>query len=191
MVNSADIGVNNQKSDLYGVSPAIIAEIMAFVTIFTPYAVIPAQWAWLFLIDVFYSQPLFYSLLWVFTPRFHDNLLIALLHPEILWFTGPYSLFNIVFAVKVVRYYQGKANKLSVIKYGLVSLLMPSILLTCLLSFASSELVALGLVWPIPIQFLIGIALLHFVSGPKTAREEEESVRKVSLTMEELDEMYE
>ncbi|MFW9863883.1 MAG: hypothetical protein ACFFET_16455 [Candidatus Thorarchaeota archaeon] len=183
--------VNNQKSDLYGVSPVIIAEVMAFVTLFTPYAVIPAHWAWLFLTDVFYSQPLFYSLLWVFTPRIHDNLLVAFIHPEILWSTGPYSLFNIVFALKVVRYYQGKANKPSVIKYGLISLLMPSILLTCLLSLASFDLVILGLVWPIPIQFLVGLALLHFVSGPTAAPEEEESIRKVSLTMEELDEMYE
>ncbi|MFX1332002.1 MAG: hypothetical protein ACFE9W_10610 [Promethearchaeota archaeon] len=190
-MNSADMRANSQRSDLYGVSPTIIAEIMAFVTIFTPYAIIPAQWAWLFLTDVFYSQPLFYSLLWVFTPRFHDNLLIALIQPEILWSTVPYSLFNIVFAVKVVRYYQGKANKFSVIKYGLVSLMIPSILLTCVLSFGSSDLVVLGPVWPIPIQFLVGLALLHFVSGPTTAREEEESVRKVSLTMEELDEMYE
>ena len=190
-MKSGDMKHSSRNNGLYGVSPAIIAEIMGFATLLTPYATIPAQWSWIFLSDIFYPTDLFYSVLWVFTPRTYNSLLIAFLHPQILWFTVPYSLFNILFAVKVVRYYQGRTSKLSVVIYGLISLVMPSIMLTALLSIASFDLLVLGIVWPIPIQFLVGLAILHRVRGPASAPEEEDSVRKVTLTMEELDDIYE
>ena len=189
-MKSEDVQRVSQENDLYGVSPVIIAEIMGFVTIFAPYAAIPPQWSWIFLDDIFYPTTLFYSLVWIFAPRTIDNLLIAFFHPRILFFTVPYSIFNILFVLKVIRYYQGRASKLSVATYGLISLVMPSIMLTFLLSLASFDLVVLGLVWPIPIQFLTGLALLHFVRGPASTPEDEDRIRKISLTMEELDEIY-
>ncbi len=95
-----------------------------------------------------------------------------------------------VFALKVVRFYQGRESKLTVIVYGLLSLIMPSIMLTVWLSITSFPFAVPSIIWPLPIQFLVGIGLVHFVRGPAPVQKDEERVGKVSLAMEELDELY-
>ncbi len=129
--------------------------------------------------------------MWVLTPRTYDPFLIVVLRPQILWFTVPYSLFNLLFALKVVRYFQGRVSKLTVITYGLISLIVPSVMLTVWLSLASLDFVVPGVIWPIPVQFLVGIAIIHSIDGPETAPRDQHGTRKASLTAEDLDEIYE
>ncbi|MHA2432238.1 MAG: hypothetical protein ACXADO_03315 [Candidatus Thorarchaeota archaeon] len=180
----------SQSDDLYGVSPVLIAEIMAIVIVLVPYGAIPREVSWMFLQGFFYPETVFYSVLWVFTPRTYDPFLIVVLRPDILWFTLPYSLFNIVFALKVVRYFQGRVRKLTVIIFGFISLIVPSVLLTVWLSIGSLEFVVPGVIWPIPVQFLVGIILVHFIRGPEPIPKDEHGIRELSLTAEELDEIY-
>ncbi|MFQ5831835.1 MAG: hypothetical protein ACE5H4_03955 [Candidatus Thorarchaeota archaeon] len=184
------MGRTSPNVELYGVSPTQIAEIMIIITLLVPYGVIPRDLSWMFLQDFFYPEDVFYSLLWVFTPRPYDPFLIAFIRPDVLLFTVSFSVFNMVFALKVVRFYQDWGSKSTVIVYGLVSLIMPSIMLTVWLSITSFPFAVLGVVWPLPIQFLVGIGLVHFVRGPVLAQKDEERVGKASLAMEELDELY-
>jgi hypothetical protein len=201
---------DDTDNDLYGVSPGVIAAIMGFFTLLTPYAVVPGWW----LIGTTFVYPeasIAYSLLWAFSLQSTNIGLhnFVTYNPALLWTTLPLSLPNVIFAMKVVRYYQNRASKDSVLRWALFALIIPmSILCIQLLwiveiLYRTTAYIYYG---PIPVQIAIGLFIVYLIRAPElvtpwTDPERDESwwieeeieescVGKLFVTMEELDEIF-
>ncbi|MFX1481575.1 MAG: hypothetical protein ACFFCP_00150 [Promethearchaeota archaeon] len=128
------------EMELYGVDPGIIRMIMFLVTILFPFGFISGY--------TFFLLPGFYWLVWIlFSPYFYL----------------PLCLLNILFAHRIVRYYRGRSSKNTVHLIGLLSLLLPTAIV-CYISSLSGYLV---IIYPVPIQYVIGLVLLHRIEGPE------------------------
>ena len=120
------------EMELYGVSPGIIAMIMFVISIVFPFGIIPGE------------------------QFFPISLIFVFVNPIIFL---PATILNILFAVWIVRYYQAKSSKDSVYVLGILSVILPSILMLYLTGLSM-------VIYPIPIQFLTGIILLWKFVGP-------------------------
>jgi hypothetical protein len=120
--------------ELYGVSPGIMAFIMFVVSIVFPTGFLP---------DGGYLFPI--------------AIIFAFIYP--LPFL-PLTILNILFAYWIVRYYQAKSSKDSVIMLGLLSILLPTIIV---LYITGLSLV----IYPLPVQFVSGLILLWKFDGPE------------------------
>lgn len=123
--------------ELYGVSPGIIGVIMFFVSISFPFG---------FIFGAF-GIPL--ALIFIFVNPY------ALL---------PLTIPNILYAIRIVKYYQGKSTKSSAIIVGLLSVILPPIIILPL-SWISIGILHVFL--PIPIQFIAGLILMWRIEGPE------------------------
>lgn len=128
------------EMELYGVSPGIIAMIMFLVTIFSPFGFIAGYF--------FLSMPGVYGFFWIFV--------------------GPYvylplCFLNILFAHRIVRYYQGRSSRDTVYVIGLLSVLLP----TAIVLYLSGLFGSFVVIYPIPIQFLSGLVVLRRIEGPE------------------------
>lgn len=146
------------EPELVGVSPAVIAFFMTIVTLIVP---LGFYTSWFFLYDLFIG-PGTYALFWAFgnstfgLSRFH-------------FFYFPYmqmaftlSIFNLLYVAQMIRYYQGKITRNSVIQTGVISLIFPQLVI-----LISSLFYYRGLVWPIPAQFITGLIFLYMIPGPE------------------------
>ncbi|TFG32369.1 hypothetical protein EU527_10220 [Candidatus Thorarchaeota archaeon] len=154
----------NSELELYGVSPGTVAVIMILVTLFLPVGgvnlvnpipslsgglppfIYSALWA-IFLGDIM-------SLWYLFNPLYFLS---------IIWLTIPLSLMNILYIRQILRYFMGSSSRYSVVMVGLLSLIVPTIL-SLYITLAGFPL---GLVIPIPIQFVTGLVLLHKFREPE------------------------
>ncbi|MFX0055090.1 MAG: hypothetical protein ACFFAX_09240 [Promethearchaeota archaeon] len=201
---------NNIYQDLYGASPGVIAAIMGLFTLLTPYGVVPGWW-FLGSDSVYPEANILYSLFWVLSLQptnvgLHN---FVAYNPALLWTTLPLSLPNVIFAVRVVRYYQNRASKDSVLRWALIALFIPMLLL-CIellwileILYETTDFIYYG---PIPIQIAVGLFILYRIQAPELVTPwtepdrdeswwieediEEPCVGKLFITMEELDEMY-
>jgi len=143
------------EMELYGVSPIIIAYIMIVITLTAPFGYISgdfpfSEMVYAFLWQIVFGSYRFYiyffSLQWVFS-------LLRL------------TILNWAYAYWIVRYYQAKSSRFTVIMVGLLSLLLPF--------FGSIfDFVIMGgphpqIVYPIPLQFIAGLIILRRIEGPE------------------------
>jgi len=133
------------EMELYGVSPGIIAMIMFFVTIFSPFGLIPLN---IGMFGFYLVQSGIYGLLWVFVNPF---IYLSL------------CLLNILYARWIVKYYQAKSSKYSAMLIGLFSILLPTAIVLYLSGLFGSFLV----IYPIPIQFIAGLIIMWRIEGPE------------------------
>lgn len=132
------------EMELYGVSPSIIKMIMYTVTFLSPFGFIPVttDFAWFF----FFSG--IYGFFWIFVNPF-----VYL----------PLCLLNILYAHQIVKYYQGRSSRNSVNMIGLLSILLPTVIVLLISGILGGYIV----LYPIPIQFLIGFVLMWRIDGPE------------------------
>ncbi len=205
-------------NDLYGVNPRVIAAIMGVFTLLTPYGYLPSWWALGY--PFVYPEPGFiYSLLWAFSSRagsvgLHNYVVY---NPALLWATLPLSICNVIFALKVVRYYQDRTSKDSVLRWAIVAFIVPILALFVqgaiwiVIGALFDPTIAFGAGFqpyfgPIPIQIAVGLFIVYHIPAPElvtpwTAPERDESwwieedieeshFAELFITMEELDEIY-
>ncbi len=122
--------------ELYGVSPGVIAAIMFFISVSFPFGVI---------FGVF-GIPL--------------ALILVFVNPYALL---PLTILNILYAIRIVKYYQGKSTKSSAILIGLLSVILPPIIILPV----SWMLGGFHFLLPIPIQFIAGLILMWRIEVPE------------------------
>lgn len=127
----------SSDAELYGVSPGIMAFIMFFVSIAFPTGFIP---------DGGYLYPIAIALVFIYPL---SNL--------------PLTILNILFAYWVVRYYQGKSSRDSVIVLGMFSIILPTLVVLYITGMFGGFLV----IYPFPAQFIAGLILLWKFEGPE------------------------
>ncbi|MFX1331822.1 MAG: hypothetical protein ACFE9W_09710 [Promethearchaeota archaeon] len=206
------------KNDLYGVSPGVIAAIMGLFTILTPYGILPSWWV-LGYPFVNPEMDFIYSFLWAFSSHaggigLHNYVFY---NPALLWATLPLSICNVIFGLKVVRYYQDRTSKDSVLRWACAAFIVPILALFfqgtvwTLIGFLFDPTMVFGTGFhpyfgPIPIQIAVGLFIVYRIRAPElvtpwTDPERDESwwieedfeesyVGKLFITIEELDEMY-
>lgn len=136
---------HSTEMELYGVSPGIIRMIMFIVTIFSPFGFIPvsAGMFWFYLV-----QSGIYGLFWIFVNPF-----VYL----------PLCLLNIYYAHWIVKYYQARSSRNSVHLLGLLSIILPTVILLFISGMFGNYLV----LYPIPLQFIIGVIIMNRIEGPE------------------------
>ena len=152
----------DSEMELYGVSPNAIAVIMILVTFF-----LPVGEANLIPYGGIHGFSFIYSALWMILPSQGLSSLWLMMNPLIwmvtAWLTIPLCSLNLLYIRQLWRHYMGYSNKGSVLWVGLLSLMVPSIisLYVTYLGFP------VGLVLPIPIQFICGLVLLYKFREPE------------------------
>ncbi len=149
--------------EMYGVNPKLITQIMILVTLIVPFGYIPPGWNALLwdpgVIGV-------YGLLWFLGSGFEFNRGLHFLQPGIIIPTLILSIFNFLFVLQIWKYYLRKTSLRRVLLIGIASLIYPT-----LLDFMSTvgfvPISMIGIIWPIPIQFIIGLILLYKIPGPE------------------------
>ena len=133
------------EPELYGVSPGIIRMIMIIVTVFSPLGFIPMNYG---MFGVFNMLPGIYGLFWIIVNPFSYL---------------PLCLFNILYVRQLVRYYQAKSSRDSVHLIGLLSIMLPTVIIL----YVSGMLGSFAILYPIPLQFLIGLVIMRRIEGPE------------------------
>jgi hypothetical protein len=153
-------------SELYGVTPKLIAQIMILVTLIVPLGYISSGWhANLFL---FWDPGVIgvYGLLWFLGSGFEFNHGLHFLQPNVIVPTLILGIFNILFVLQIWKYYMRKTSLRRVLLIGIASLIYPA-LLDFMSTIGYVTISMIGIVWPIPIQFIIGLILLYKIPGPE------------------------
>ncbi|MFW9832766.1 MAG: hypothetical protein ACFFEK_02130 [Candidatus Thorarchaeota archaeon] len=157
--------VKLSKPELVGVSPTVIAFFMIIVTLFVPLGFYTSN---LIVLLDWYIGPSYYGLIWAYgTTIFYEwYTSFYLLSPSFMKLAFSLSIFNLLYIVQIVRYYQGKTSKRRVLQIGVISLIFPEIF-----AFLSSVLFLpiymIGFVLPVPVQFIVGLIFLYKIPGPK------------------------
>jgi hypothetical protein len=157
--------VEEPEPELYGTSPRVIAFFMILATLILPFGYISGSSFIIFYFDFFDTG--FYGLFWVLGYELFYSYGFHILPPS-LWISScSLSIFNLLFAILLVRYYQGRTSKQHVLLIGAVSFIYPALLVLTQAWFFSLPPYLTGIVWPIPIQFIIGLILLYKIPGPE------------------------
>jgi len=152
----------DSEMELYGVSPNAIVVIMIFITFF-----LPVGGANLIPYGGVHGFSFIFSALWMILPSAGLSSLWLMMNPLIwvatIWLTIPLCSLNLLYIRQLWRHYMGYCNKGSVLWIGLLSLMVPSIisLYVTYLGFP------VGLVLPIPIQFICGLVFLYKFREPE------------------------
>ncbi|MGD9395070.1 MAG: hypothetical protein PVJ05_01445 [Candidatus Thorarchaeota archaeon] len=150
--------------EIYGVNPKLMAQIMILVTLIVPLGYISPGW---------HSIPLSnlgaigaYGLLWFLGSGVEFNRGLHFLQPSVMVPTFILSIFNIIFVFQIWKYYQRQTSLRRVLLIGIASLIYPP-----LLDFMSTvgyvSISMIGIILPIPVQFIIGLILLYKIPGPE------------------------
>lgn len=151
--------------DLIGTSPSVILRLMIFVTLLVPLGYASPGFSSIILFW-WYPAVGVYGLLWFLGYGWDFNRGLHFLQSSVIVPTLVLSIFNIFFVYQIWKYYQRKTTMRYVLKIGVVSLIFPP-LLSLIPSVFIIPLFMIGIVWPIPIQFIIGLIILHKVPGPE------------------------
>lgn len=142
--------------ELYGVSPNVIAIIMLITTLIAPSGIIPGGVSE---VGSYWAGSVVYSLIWVYVFGGFYEFGLRVFNVDLM-LTLPLCILNVAFAVWIVRYYQDKSSKYSAMMIGLLSVLLP----TSLALYISGLVIA---IYPIPIQFIVGLLVLWRIEGPE------------------------
>jgi len=148
------------EMELYGVSPGVVAFFMILITAMVPLGFIPES-------SILFPS-MIYGLLWNYSSNLpfgapFGNLPIIVLDPYWIYITLPLTILNVVYAIWVVRYYKAKTSRYNVVMVGLVSIILPPLLII----YFSGMLGGFELIYPIPIQFILGLIILWRIEGPE------------------------
>ena len=140
--------------------------IMTLVTVIPPYT------TFLLGFGEFEVYAAVYALLWAINPPGAFGLQI--LNSEALSMGLPLGVFNILFAIQVVKYAKEEAGKMSTLLAGCLTLILPltSLLITLPFMIMNSYFVYIG---PIPIQLITGLFLMKAARTPEPSQPWEEA----------------
>ena len=153
------------ESDLVGVPPWLMGQILFFLLVVLPIGTIPVEvygtdWLW----NGFARYTaMMYGLLWKLNSfQFAPNDLW--LDPAYLLFAIPVIVLNLIFVFEVVRYYKALISRKHVVIVGTLSFLIPLALavLTRALIPASDSYFG-----PLPFLLIAGLLMLFKVPGPE------------------------
>lgn len=158
--------VEESEPELYGTSPRVIAQLMILVTIIFPLGYIsPGSHIILYHNSFFASG--FYGLFWFLGYALFFSYGFHIFQPSLVILSCSLSIFNLLFGILLVRYFQGRTSKQHVLLIGAVSLIYPALLVLTQAWSLSLPPHMTGFVWPIPIQFIFGLILLLKIPGPE------------------------
>ena len=163
------------KNSIENLSPLSVSVIYAIVTLFCPIVVASLGWGgdsegnhWVDLVIV--------ALTWTFLPLSGNSNPMGLgiegygiyfLNPSVLINTFPILFLSIVFAVQVVRFRMGEAQRKQTLQLGVLSIL-PATLWGLLGYMAVGQSGLFIYVGPIPIQLLLGYLFMRYSLKWKT-----------------------
>ncbi len=172
------------REKIGALTPRQVALIMLFVTLFIPtnnlmgsldfmanrFVIIVRVTALIWTIDVSY---------WIINSQVGISLAdFSILNPYSMFAAVIYSVFNIIFAVQVVRFCRGQTSKRLTIFIGILTLLFPLVFFTFwiypeILTFIerSGLLLYIG---PLPIQLIIGLIIMRYAGPWKVTKPWEE-----------------
>lgn len=153
--------------ELFGTSPGVIAFFMILITLIAPLGVIPFGGFIAFGGGYGSYEFTIYSIIWSYSPgMFLDISMIPLFILANIWITLPFTLFNIAYVWKIIRYFRGNCTRFSVIWVGMLSLIFPT--LFAIFSGGTID-PADGFVFigSIPIQFIAGLIFMFKLEGPE------------------------
>ncbi len=131
-----------------------IIAIMATVTLLVPYAVL----YWFLIGNEAIMGIGVYAVLWaVILPTGHDNIVLRMLDPGVVWGGIMFGIFNILFGAIVVRYCQGKTARKWVILSGILTLVIPLCQAAIYIPYLASHGRVGDYIGPIPIQLVVGL----------------------------------
>lgn len=143
------------EMELYGVSPGVIAILMFTVTLLSPSGFVPERgFPWF--------SPVLYSLFWVYEFGPYGVPGFRLFNYDLI-ITLPLCILNVVYALWIVRHYQGKSSKYSAAMIGLLGVSLP----TFLVLYFTGIFLSPWFIYPIPIQFIAGLLILWRIEGPE------------------------
>ncbi len=118
-----------------------------------------------------------YALLWAINPP--GAMGFQILNYSALSMGIPLGIFNIIFAIQVVRYAREKAGKMSTLLAGCLTLFLPltSLLVTLPFMIMNSYFIYIG---PIPIQLITGLFLMKTARKPEPTQPWEEDENSTS-----------
>ncbi|MFW9787944.1 MAG: hypothetical protein ACFFE2_05250 [Candidatus Thorarchaeota archaeon] len=151
----------SSEMEMYGVSPRVIAIIMFLITMIAPQGYVPHN---LSIPPVFYLEPMIYSFLWKISLQpLHSTLPFCGWSTMDLFALLPLTVLNWVFALWVVRYYQARSSRYNTIMLGVIANLLPLFLIY----YYSAPFPEYHIIYPIPIQFILGLIILWRIEGPE------------------------
>lgn len=151
---------------------------MVAVTLLCPVSVVSLGGGYSYL-EGYYVDLMVIAVLWSYFPApLHSNPMgigvegygLVPLNPTILFITFPIWFLNILFAAQVIRYHINDISRRSVMIVGYLSL-VPPIILGLYGMFYVVQWMIFAYVGPIPIQFIVGYALVRFSHKIKTEAE--------------------
>ena len=155
----------SSDSDLVGVRPWLMGQIMFFLMMILPLGSIPIEYPigwWLPL-----YAPRIYGVLWTFdfdpySPGFALNTMWF--DYNFLMLIFPTFILNVIFVLVIVGYYKGMINRNITLLVGVLSVLIPvgATMLTTGIFLAGGEYVG-----SLPFLFLAGLIMLYRVRGPE------------------------
>jgi len=156
----------------------LISIVMVVVTLLCPVSVVSLGGGYSYL-EGYYIDLMVIAVLWSYFPApLHSNPMgigvegcgLVPLNPTILFITFPIWFLNILFAAQVIRYHTNDISRRSVMIVGYLSLIPPTIL-GLFGMFYVVQWMIFAYVGPIPIQFIVGYALVRFSHKIKTETE--------------------
>jgi hypothetical protein len=157
---------NNSEMELYGVSPWVIGLIMIIITLITPLGMVLTDGSVIFM-SSWFEGPFIYGLLWMFVWSHYSYFYgIEFFNLYFMWLIVPLSIFSILYVRQIIRHYLGKSSRDSALMVGSLSIIFPS-LLAFLTTMTAIDISRIGLIIPIPIQFIVGLVFLHKFEGPE------------------------
>ena len=100
------------------------------------------------------------NILYVFMTSMFDYLFY-------IWFVFSAVPLHILFGIWIVRYYQAKSSKDSVLILGILSVILPTLIHLFVSTFAFAFSGIYVIILPFPLQFLVGLIILQRIEGPE------------------------
>jgi len=114
--------------ELFGTSPSVIAFFMILISLIVPIGIILDNAAYIFGYGMFYTDFIIYGLIWSYTLKIHySSFTFFKFILSNIWFSIPLTIFNVLYIRQIIRYYQGKCTRYSVIWVGLLSIVLPTL----------------------------------------------------------------
>ncbi len=154
------------ESELVGVSPLMMGQILFFLMIVVPLGAIPVLVPVPFDLEWFYYVPMVYGIFWTLIgTQFELN--FAWFDYNFLLHVTPTIILNIIFILFIVRYYNAIASKWDTIAVGIFSFLFPLGIDLFLCGYFSIEgAFTESYYGPYPLMLIIGLIMLYRVPGP-------------------------
>ncbi len=158
-------GDANSDSDLVGVRPWLMGQIMFFLMMVLPLGSIPIEYH----VDWWFPRyaPRIYGVLWTFdlSPYSYEFALNTMwVDYSFFMLIFPTFILNVIFILALIQYYKGMIDRNITFLVGVLSVLTPVVvtMLTTGIFLAGGEYVG-----PLPFLFIVGLIMLYRVRGPE------------------------